>query len=182
MPDLYAKEVEQTDIERMCGEYYQIVLKYLLCITGGDYDLSEELTQETFYRAIRNASKFRGDCKMSTWLCQIAKFSFYQHMDKRKRHNEVSIDEIEGTDRIAEMATESFPEKEFFDNQRKIELYRAIHRQASPYREVLMLRLTGDLSFRDIGEILGKSENWARVTFYRGKKSLAKEMGSIEDV
>ena len=163
----------------MCGEYYQIVLKYLLCITAGDYDLSEELTQETFYRAIRKAPDFRGDCKMSTWLCQIAKFTFYQHMDKRKRHNEVSIDE--NPDRIAEMSTENFPEKEFFDNQRKIGLYRAIQKQKSPYKEVLMLRVTGDLSFREIGEILNKSENWARVTFYRGKQSVAKEMESDEN-
>lgn len=176
------REVEQTDIEQMCGEYYQTVLKYLLCITGGNYDLAEELTQETFYRAIRKAPGFRGECKMSTWLCQIAKFTFYQHMDKRKRHNEVSLDAMDDSDIIAGMATESFPEQEFLDNQRKIGLYRAIHRLKSPYKEVLMLRITGDLSFKEIGEILDKSENWARVTFYRGKQSVAKEMENDENV
>lgn len=72
------------DMKKVCEEYYQTVYGYLVGITGGNTDLAEELTQETFYRAIKASGKFRGDCKMSTWLCQIAKFTFYQHLDKKK--------------------------------------------------------------------------------------------------
>lgn len=164
------------DIESMCKEYYSQVLGYLISITGGDYDLSEELTQETFYRAIKNADKFRGDSKMSTWLCQIAKYTFYQHIDKKERHKEVSMDAA------IDHAGTRHMEQELIDNEQKLELYKRIQALQSPVRDVMMLRLTGDLSFREIGEILGKSENWARVTFYRGKQRLGKEMAGDEPV
>ena len=162
------------DMKKVCEEYYQTVYGYLITITGGNYDLAEELTQETFYRAIKNAGKFRGDCKMSTWLCQIAKFSFYQHLDKKNRRKEVSMD-------IAiEQAAEQQLEKEYISNEQKLEIYKKIQQLESPTKDVLMLRLSGELSFREIGEILGKSENWARVTFYRGKQMLGKELGKDE--
>ena len=76
------------DMKRVCEEYYQTVYGYLITITGGNYDLAEELTQETFYRAIKNAKQFREECKMSTWLCQIAKYTFYQHLDKKNRRKD----------------------------------------------------------------------------------------------
>lgn len=162
------------DMKRICEEYYQTVYGYLISITGGNYDLAEELTQETFYRAIKNAKKFRGDCKMSTWLCQIAKFTFYQHLDKKKRSKEVSMDTA------IELAAERQLEKEYISNEQKLEIYKSIHRLESPTKDVLMLRLSGELSFREIGEILGKSENWARVTFYRGKQIIGKELSKDE--
>lgn len=162
------------DMKKVCEGYYQTVYGYLITITGGNYDLAEELTQETFYRAIKNAGKFRGDCKMSTWLCQIAKFSFYQHLDKKNRRKEVSMD-------IAiEQAAEQQLEKEYISNEQKLEIYKKIQQLESPTKDVLMLRLSGELSFREIGEILGKTENWARVTFYRGKQILGKELGKDE--
>ncbi|MBQ7942496.1 MAG: sigma-70 family RNA polymerase sigma factor [Lachnospiraceae bacterium] len=162
------------DMKKVCEEYYQTVYGYLITITGGNYDLAEELTQETFYRAIKNAGMFRGDCKMSTWLCQIAKFSFYQHLDKKKRRKEVSMDTA------IEQAAEQQLEKEYISNEQKLEIYKRIQQLESPTKDVLMLRLSGELSFREIGEILGKTENWARVTFYRGKQMLGKELGKDE--
>lgn len=162
------------DMKRMCEEYYQIVHGYLISITGGDFDLAEELTQETFYRAIKNASNFREDCKMSTWLCQIAKYTFYQHLGKKKRRQEVSMDAV------IEVAAEQRLEQEYINGERKLEIYRKIQKLENPMKDVLMLRLSGELSFREIGEILGKSENWARVTFYRGKQIIGKELGKDE--
>lgn len=162
------------DMKKLCEEYYQTVYGYLITITGGNYDLAEELTQETFYRAIKNVGKFRGDCKMSSWLCQIAKYSFYQHLDKKNRRKEVSIDTA------IEQATEQQLEKEYISNEQKLEIYKKIQQLESPAKDVLMLRLSGELSFREIGEILGKTENWARVTFYRGKQMLGKELGNNE--
>lgn len=162
------------DMKKICEEYYQTVYGYLITITGGDYDLAEELTQETFYRAIKNSGKFRGECKMSTWLCQIAKFTFYQHLDKKKRRKEVSMDDA------IEVAAKQQLEKEYISNEQKVEIYKKIQKLESPTKDVLLLRLSGELSFKEIGEILGKTENWARVTFYRGKQMIGKELGKDE--
>ncbi|MBQ6697086.1 MAG: RNA polymerase sigma factor [Lachnospiraceae bacterium] len=162
------------DMKRVCEEYYSTVYGYLLTITGGNYDLAEELTQETFYRAIKNAGQFRGDCKMTTWLCQIAKYTFYQHLDKKNRRKEVSMEEA------LEVAAVQQLEKEYISNEQKVEIYKKIQQLESPTKDVLMLRLSGELSFREIGEILGKTENWARVTFYRGKQILGKELSGNE--
>lgn len=162
------------DIKQICEEYYQTVYGYLITITGGDYELAEELTQETFYRAIKNVGKFRGDSKMSTWLCQIAKFTFYQHLDKKKRRKEVSMEDA------SLLTANQQIEKEYISNEQKLEIYKKIQALESPTRDVLMLRISGDLSFREIGEILGKTENWARVTFYRGKQLIGKELDRDE--
>lgn len=162
------------DMKKVCEEYYQTVYGYLVSITGGNYDLAEELTQETFYRAIKASGKFRGECKMSTWLCQIAKYAFYQHLDKKKRRKEVSMDDA------IEVAAEQQIEKEYISNEQKLEIYKKIQSLESPTKDVLMLRLSGELSFKEIGEILGKSENWARVTFFRGKQMIGKELGKNE--
>ena len=162
------------DMKKICEEYYQTVYGYLVTITGRDYDFAEELTQETFYRAIKNANKFRGDCKMSTWLCQIAKYTFNQYLDKKNRKKEVSMDTV------IETAAKQQLEKEYISNEQKLEIYKKIQKLESPTKDVLMLRLSGELSFREIGEILGKTENWARVTFYRGKQIIGKEIEKDE--
>ena len=141
------------DMKRVCEEYYQTVYGYLITITGGNYDLAEELTQETFYRAIKNAKQFREECKMSTWLCQIAKYTFYQHLDKKTRRKEVSMDAA------VEVAMEQQIEREYISNEQKLLIYKKIQQMESPAKDVLMLRLSGELSFKEIGEILGKTEN-----------------------
>lgn len=158
------------DMKQIYEEYERMVYGFLMGLTGGDEDLSEELTQETFYRAIKNIHKFRGGAKLSTWLCQIAKYAFYQHLDRKTRHGEVSIDAA------IEVQMEKQLEQEFVDNEGKLFIYKKIQELTSPMKDVLMLRLTGDLSFREIGNIFGKSENWARVTYYRGKQIIGREL------
>lgn len=151
-------------------EYYQTVYKFLMGLTAGNHELAEELTQETFYRATKNIGKFRGDCKMSTWLCQIARYAFYQYIDKKNRQKEVPLETV------VDIALEEEVEKSYIQNETKLSLYKKIQELESPMKDVVMLRLTGDLSFREIGDILGKSENWARVTFYRGKQILGRRL------
>ena len=158
------------DMKKVYEEYYHTVYGFLIGLTGGDDDLAEELTQETFYRAIKNARKFRGECKMSTWLCQIAKYSFYQYVDKKKRHKEVPLEEA------MEAVVGEQLEQSFLQREGKISIYKKIQELGSPMKDVLLLRLSGELSFREIGDILGKSENWARVTFYRGKQIIGREL------
>ncbi len=158
------------DMRKAYEEYFHTVYGFLMSLTGGDEDLAEELTQETFYRAIKNASKFKGECKMSTWLCQIAKYTFYQHLDKKRRRGEVPLEDM------VETGIEEQIEKQLIDNESKVAIYKEIQKLQSPMKDVFLFRLTGELSFREIGNIFGKTENWARVTYYRAKQILGKEL------
>ncbi len=162
------------EIKEAYEQYFNTVFGYLCTLTGGNYDLAEELTQETFYRATKKISEFRGECKMSTWLCQIAKYVYYQSLDKKRRSREVPFEEA------VELAMQEEIEKSLEDAEAKLHIYKVIHTLPTPMRDVVMLRLTGELSFKEIGDVLNKSENWARVTFYRAKQILGKELNKNE--
>jgi len=157
------------NMEKLYDDYFQTVFRYLFCMTN-DADLSEELTQETFYQAIKSYGNFRGDCKVSVWLCQIAKYLWFKECKKRERNVKDSIDEI--SDRL--QAKENV-EGSVLASEYKVSLYQRLQDLDEKTREVMYLRLTGELSFREIGEILKRNETWARVTFYRGKQKLEKE-------
>ena len=150
------------DIGEMYEEYFKTVYKYLFCLTRNE-DISEELTQETFYKAVSKINTYRGECKISVWLCQIAKNLWYDQCRKRKK----IIDSEKIYDEIIMSA-----EEEALQNDEKISLYKRMQNLDEKTREVMYLRITGELSFKEIGEILNKTENWARVTFYRGKNKL----------
>lgn len=161
-------------MEEIYRQHAQTVYRYLCSLTG-DEDLSEELTQETFAQAVSSIGRFDGSCKVSTWLCAIAK---NQLMAYRRRHPlQDSLDELSESG-AAPGGTAPSPEEETVAAERKRRLYAAIHESPEPAREVLYLRLLGGLSFREIGDVLGQSENWARVTFYRGKEKLK---GKVRD-
>ena len=161
-------------MEEIYRQHAQTVYRYLCSLTG-DEDLSEELTQETFAQAVSSIGRFDGSCKVSTWLCAIAK---NQLMAYRRRHPlQDSLDELAETG-ASPVGTAPSPEEETLSAERKRRLYAAIHDSPEPAREVLYLRLLGGLSFREIGDVLGQSENWARVTFYRGKEKLK---GKVRD-
>ena len=164
----------EVNIEKMCEEYYSLVLGFLLTLTGGDPDLAEELTQETFLRAIKNSSKFKGESKVSTWLCQIAKYTFWQYIDKKNKRMNVPIDEV------PDIPGEVLIEDLYIRNETNKALYECIENLGSPAKEVVLFRLKGDLSFKEIGELMNKPENWARITFYRAKVKIGKEMSDYE--
>ena len=157
-------------IEKLYNDYFQLVFKYLFCMTGNS-DLSEELTQETFYQAMKTYDRFRGDSKVSTWLCQIAKNLWLKENQKRNRLASIPVDELADN-----LPAQENVEQTICDGELKLDLYKRIQRLDERTREVMYLRLTGELSFREIGEILKKNETWARVTFYRGKQRMAKEV------
>lgn len=153
--------------------YAKTVYKYLLTRTH-DGDLAEELTQETFYQAIRSIHRFDGSCQISTWLCAIAKNLWLAYQRKYP-----PTDMLENGMDDAKLATVS-AEQEALETESRVRLMKKLHVCPEPFREVLYLRIFGNLSFREIGEIMGKTENWARVTFYRGKEKLRKEMTEDE--
>lgn len=159
-------------MEEIYKEYSRLVYNYIKSLCG-DKQLAEELTQETFYKAIRGISNFKNECKVSIWLCQIAKNAWKDYLRKEKKAKLVSIDDdsyIESL--IIEKSLESNTE----DRDEIINLYKQIHKLDEKTKEVFYLRIKGELTFKEIGEILGKSEEWSRITFYRGKIKLKEEM------
>lgn len=150
------------DIEQIYKEYFETVNKYLFCLTHNN-DISEELTQETFYRAVKKINTYKGNCKMQVWLCQIAKNLWYDQCRKNKKMADIPEDEMTIGQAI------NFTEEQAIANDEKISLYKKMQKLDEKTREVMYLRITGELSFKEIGTILNKTENWARVTFYRGK-------------
>lgn len=151
-------------------KYANTVYKYLLSKTHNEH-IAEELTQETFYQAIKSIDRFDGSCKISTWLCAIAK---NQLLSYNRKHPPV-----EETEKIED--TIGSAEDEYINNQSKVELMKKLHLSPEPYREIMYLRIFGNLSFKEIGEIMDKTENWARVNFYRGKEKLRKELTDYEE-
>ena len=153
------------DIEKIYEEYFETVNKYLFCLTHNN-DISEELTQETFYKAVKKIDTYKGECKMSAWLCQIAKNLWYDQCRKNKKFVDTKEDELLNIKALNTL------EEQLIAKDEKISLYKKMQCLDEKTREVMYLRITGELSFKEIGIILNKTENWARVTFYRGKNKL----------
>ena len=151
------------DLEAVYRQHAQTVYKFLLAQTR-DGPLAEELTQETFYQAVRSVDRFDGSCKVSVWLCQIAKHLWYQHLRKQTRAAPWPED-------LPEPPAPS-AEENVLEQEGRLDLLRLVHRLPEPQREVVYLRAFGGLSFREIGDVCGRTETWARVTFYRSKEKL----------
>ena len=154
------------DMDSVYREYVTVVYKFLLSLCYEE-DMAEELTQETFYQAVRSANRYDGSCKVSTWLCQIDKHLWYQEVEHRKR---------KGTSPLTEdILSKDMPVEDRFNiREEKMELFRKVHVLDETAKEVVLLRVTGAFSFKEIGELFGKNENWARVTYYRAKQKIVK--------
>ena len=150
-------------MEQVYQAYSNTVFRYLLSLTRDEH-LAEEITQETFYQAVRSADRFDGSCQVPTWLCAIAKNKLREHWRKHPPAAELTEDAA---------AAES-PEAEVLASEGRLAVLRAIHALEEPAREIVHLRLFGGLSFHEIGEVFGRTENWARVTYYRAKTALQK--------
>ena len=152
------------DMDAIYRQYAQTVYHFLLSLTQ-NADLAEELTQETFYQAIRSIHRFDGSCKLSVWLCQIAKHLWYRQARKSRRETAAE-----------ELPEELVPSAEdtAISGEGRLELLRRVHALPPDQKEVVYLRSFGGLSFREIGDVLGRTEVWARVTFHRGREALRK--------
>ena len=159
------------DMREVYRQHAQTVYKFLLAKTRDEH-LAEELTQETFYQAVKSVDRFDGSCKVSVWLCQIAKHLWYQHLRKQKRETPLSPEELPESPGPS-------AEERLLEQEGRMDLLRLVHGLPEPTREVVYLRAFGGLSFREIGDVCGKTETWARVTFYRSKEKLRN--GGAED-
>ena len=156
------------DFEMVFRENNQFVFRFLMKLCG-DVSLAEELTQETFFRAYVNLSALRNEEKVAVWLCQIAKNTYFAWFNEQKRKQPISQPISENsTPDIAEL----FEEKELAGRA-----FSVLHALEEPYKEVFMLSVFGGLSLKDISAMFGKSESWARVTYYRAKQKIMEGLG-----
>ena len=150
------------DMREVYRQHAQTVYKFLLAKTRDEH-LAEELTQETFYQAVKSVDRFDGTCKVSVWLCQIAKHLWYQSLRKQKRETPLSPEDMPE-------APGPSAEERLLEQEGRMDLLKLVHNLPEPQREVVYLRAFGGLSFREIGDVCGRTETWARVTFYRSKE------------
>ena len=158
------------NIEELYRTYFDIVYRYIRSVSR-DGSLAEEVTQETFFKALKKADQFRGDCDVRVWLCQIAKNTLYDHLKKQKK-------QLLGDEKLekAESAGGELLEEKLAQRSQAMEIHKVLHRLSEPYKEVFSLRTFGELTFREIGMLFGKSENWARVTYYRARVKIREEL------
>ena len=153
-----------TEFEEVSRLYFRDVYRYCLALCR-DEQTAEEVTQETFFKALKAIDKFDGTCRLSVWLCQIAKHT-YLTMRSKKRDSELTEDIPSG---------ESMEER-LLTKESAFEIHRILHRLEEPYKEVFSLRTFGELPFRQIGELFGKTESWARVTYHRARLKIKEEL------
>lgn len=159
------------DFDKLYIEYFQTVYAYLLSISH-DSILAEELTQETFFKALKKIESFKDGTNAKAWLCQIAKNLFYDH-SRRAKHNTDFDDAI-----MEQLVHELSPgiEESLSEKELTVRIHKILHKLDDPYKEVFSLRVFGELAFSDIGVIFDKSDGWARVTYYRATSKIREEI------
>lgn len=157
------------DFGAVYNEYHEMVYRFIYRLCG-NRSLSEELTQETFYQAMRSWNRYHGGSSVSTWLCAIAKRIYYASL--RKPPN-LPLDET---------AVFTAPDiaEELLSSDRQMTALRVLHQLPEPYREVFTLRTFCDLNHKQIGALFGKSDSWSRVTYYRARQMLQQAMKEAE--
>ncbi|MGL5646275.1 MAG: RNA polymerase sigma factor [Clostridium sp.] len=156
-----------TDFEKIYNDYFNTVYKFVLSL-GSSTSVAEEITQETFFKALKNIDKFKNECSIQSWLCQIAKNTLYTQVKKDKKFDS-NID-------LTLLESEENFEMKVFRNEETVRLHKLIHKLDEPYKEVFYLRMFGELSFAKIAEVFNKTESWARVTYHRAKLKIQGEL------
>jgi len=156
-----------TDIESLYRAYFTDVYLYIKSVAQ-DEQVAEDMTSEAFIKAINSIDSFRGDCDIRVWLCQIAKNCYYSYLRKNKR--------VVYTDPDPEMVDELSIEEAVSSKEASMKVHEIFHNLKEPYKEVFSLRFFGELSFRQIASLFGKSENWACVTYHRARTKIREGM------
>ena len=152
------------EMERIYAQHFQSVYRYVLSLCRNE-TTAEDVTSETFLKAMEAIGKFKGDCSVNVWLCQIAKHTYFSQLKKAKDRAP-----LDPETEIESKATD-FTE-ELLDKDSAFALHRCLRNLAEPYKEVFSLRMFAELSFAEVAELFGKTENWARVTYHRAKLKL----------
>ena len=153
-----------TEFEEVYRLYFRDVYRYCLALTR-DEQVAEEVTQETFFKALKAIDQFDGKCRLYVWLCQIAKNTYF------------SMRAVRGEELIrGEPVSPENLEERLLTKESAFEIHRILHRLEEPYKEVFSLRTFGELPFKQIGALFGKTESWARVTYHRARLKIKEEL------
>ena len=158
------------EFEELYNTYFKDVYRYVLRLSG-DVHVAEEVTSDTFLKALKAIHKFRGDCEVRVWLCQIAKNGYYSFLKSSGKTEAIDTSELL---QIADPAVSA--EERLARQETAKKLQSLLHLLPEPYKEVFMWRVYGELSFKHIGQLFGKNENWACVTYHRAKKLIREKM------
>jgi len=157
------------DFEKIYKSYYMEVYSYVMTIVRNSH-LAEEITQEVFFKVLKSKSIYRGEANEFTWLCAIAKNACMDEMRKQSKFG----------DKPEEMVSDANIEKMLEDKHMTLQIHQVLHKMEEPYKEVFQLRIFGELSFKEIGAIFGKTESWARVTYHRARLRIQERMNDYE--
>ncbi|MCI8485499.1 MAG: sigma-70 family RNA polymerase sigma factor [Lachnospiraceae bacterium] len=159
------------EFDEIYREYYDPLYGFLLKLTGGEACIAEELTQETFFQVYLSLHRFRGQCRFFTWLCQVAKNTYFKYL---RKHREIAMD----ISLLQGELTESRDNVEDFCERKQLrqELRKAILDLPKKQRDVLLLRVYFELPFQEIGKLLRIEDQAAKVRYHRGKEALKKMM------
>ncbi len=155
------------DFETVYVNYFSCVYKFVYSLSRNE-NVAEEITQETFFKALKNIKSYNGTCKINVWLCQIAKNTYFDYLKKEKKSTSLE-EKLEITSKLD-------IEKDYLRGEDIKKLHFLLHHLEEPYKEVFTLRIFGNLSFQEIAELFGKTDSWARVIFFRAKKKLQEDM------
>jgi len=154
-----------SDFEQLYNTYYMKVYSFVMTLTRNKHD-SEDITQNTFFKAFTTNHTHRGDSSEFTWLCAIAKNLVADELRMQSRRGELDH----------EIESDADIERALIDEDYAFHIHQALHKLEEPYKEVFCLRVFGELSFQKIGLIFGKTETWARVTFHRARLKIIERM------
>ena len=164
-----------TEFENIYKTYFNDVYLYIRRLSNDEY-IAEEITSETFFKAMRSIEGFRGDCDIRVWLCQIAKNCYYSYLKKTGR-----IDHIERIELLSLSIANESVEEQFIHQDEAMRIHKLLQSISSPYREVFMWRVYAEMSFKQIGQLFSKSENWACVTYHRARNKIKKRLEDSAD-
>ena len=159
-----------SDFEQLYNTYFNDVYLYILRLSGNEHT-AEEITSDTFFKALKSIDSFRGDCEVRVWLCQIAKHCYYSHIRKNSRTEHIDESEMQEIPDLAPNVSEEYARKDEIKQIQKI-----LHDITEPYKEVFMWRVYAELSLKEIAQIFGKNENWACVTYHRARKMVKERL------
>ena len=161
-----------TDFEKIYNEYFNDVYLYIKRLSGDEH-VAEDITSETFFKALKSIDSFRGECEIRVWLCQIAKNSYYTYVKKNSK-----VQNVDEAELINLPDNKNNVENEVQSKLQAFAIQKVLHEIDEPYREVFMWRVYADLSFKEIAGIFNKNENWACVTYHRARKLIKERLES----
>lgn len=159
----------EINFEDMYQRFFKDVYLFVFSISK-DRQIAEDITQETFFKALKEIKHFRGDCSVKSWLCQIAKNLYISQMRKK------STISIEDMDVVPNQVSGTNIEREYIQKEETLSVYKVLHLLDEPYKEIFLLRTLGELSFKEIADVFHKTESWARVTYHRARLKIQESL------